>query len=76
MEIIEHGRMYDYPYGPMYFRCKRCGCKFIATHEERIIEHKHLHVFDIDVTYVYCKCPECGEIVSFDGAKEGRLNAN
>ena len=52
MEIIKHGQKPDYK---KQFRCKHCGCEFIADAGE----YKREQVEYNDDALV-CECPECG----------------
>lgn len=55
MEIIKHGKKKE-PKSKIRFKCKACGCKFVATGAET-----NIWIGSITGTIYYrCKCPECG----------------
>lgn len=52
MKIIKPGIMREAG-KPRYFRCRKCGCIFMATMFE-------YHVVDWSIQHYQCRCPDCG----------------
>lgn len=58
MKVISHGNAKRNKPDIKFF-CKKCGCLFVAGHEEYKVESTQ-----IEGTWYYSKCPDCGASVS------------